>query len=145
MFDKSFQRSKTYFTVLETLRISRDWVEDVIKNWDGLGEQWSRLQTRGPNPIFHEADLRAMSHNWESITLAVHEKAQSLLDRIDRKTEEVKSLRDGLFNATSLREATKGMALNRAVYVFTIITVFYTPLGFMTVRFQALRFIFLSC
>lgn len=38
-----------------------------------------------------------------------------------------------LFNATSLREARKGMALNRAIYVFTVVTVIYTPLGFLAV------------
>lgn len=27
----------------------------------------------------------------------------------------------------------KGMALNRAIYVFTAVTIIYTPLGFMTV------------
>lgn len=39
-----------------------------------------------------------------------------------------------LFSATSLREATKGIALNRAIYVFTAVTVIYTPLGFVSVR-----------
>lgn len=38
-----------------------------------------------------------------------------------------------LFNATSLREARKGMALNRSIYVFTVVTIMYTPLGFMAV------------
>lgn len=38
-----------------------------------------------------------------------------------------------LFNATSLREATKGMALNKAIYVFTVVTVAYTPIGFLAV------------
>lgn len=40
-----------------------------------------------------------------------------------------------LFNATSLREAVKGMALNRAIYVFTAVTIIYTPLGFIAVCF----------
>lgn len=42
-----------------------------------------------------------------------------MLTRVTNKTEEVKSLRDGVFNATSLREASKGIELNRAAYVFT--------------------------
>lgn len=40
-----------------------------------------------------------------------------------------------LFNATSLREAVKGMALNRAIYVSTAVTIIYTPLGFIAVLF----------
>lgn len=39
-----------------------------------------------------------------------------------------------MFNATSLREASKGIALNRAIYVFTVVTVLYTPIGFLAVR-----------
>ncbi len=38
-----------------------------------------------------------------------------------------------LFSATSLREATKGIELNRAVYVFTVVTVIYTPISFLAV------------
>lgn len=28
----------------------------------------------------------------------------------------------------------KGIALNRAIYIFTIVTIVYTPLGFVAVR-----------
>lgn len=33
----------------------------------------------------------------------------------------------------------KGMALNRAIYVFTVVTIVYTPLGFMAVSTSHLR------
>lgn len=69
--------------------------------------------------------------NWNTAISSMERQAKGLLDRIGHKTEEVKSLRDGLFNATSLREASKGIALNRAIYVFTVVTVIFTPLGFM--------------
>ncbi|KAI1052778.1 hypothetical protein LB505_013643 [Fusarium chuoi] len=39
-----------------------------------------------------------------------------------------------LFNATSLRESTKAMALNQAIYVFTVVTVLFTPVSFLAVR-----------
>jgi len=42
MFDTSFRRSKLYFTVLETLRISRDWIEDAFLLWQRLYEQWKK-------------------------------------------------------------------------------------------------------
>lgn len=38
-----------------------------------------------------------------------------------------------LFNATSLKEAMRGMELNRAIYMFTAVTVIYTPLSFIAV------------
>lgn len=39
-----------------------------------------------------------------------------------------------LFNATSLREATRGTSLNMTLYLFTIVTIIYTPIGFLAVR-----------
>lgn len=41
--------------------------------------------------------------------------------------------RPQLFNATNLKEAAKAMVLNRAIYVFTAVTIAYTPAGFMAV------------
>lgn len=88
-----------------------------------------------------------------------------LLWRIEKKTEEIKSLWDGvcyflssghlqrpwpvdvvhlltcvtqpkLFSATSLPESTKAIALNQAIYVFTIVTVIYTPIGLLAVSYS---------
>lgn len=58
-----------------------------------------------------------------------------LLERIDRKTEEIKTLRDGLFNSTSVREATRATEMNRYVIVFTVVTVIYTPPSFISALF----------
>ncbi|TDZ24742.1 hypothetical protein Cob_v002413 [Colletotrichum orbiculare MAFF 240422] len=54
--------------------------------------------------------------------------------------EDIKGLQDGLFNASSLRETNNGMLMSRAVYAFTIVTIIYTPLGFMA-TFWALPFL----
>lgn len=42
-------------------------------------------------------------------------------------------------NATSLKEARKSTRLNQYVLIFTIVTIIYLPLGFVTVsiRFQS--------
>ncbi|KAK3299245.1 uncharacterized protein B0H64DRAFT_439639 [Chaetomium fimeti] len=138
LFDDSFRVSRLYFTILETLRVSRGWVTDMVDGWDSLREQWTR-EVR-PSEIFDEADWRAAELGWDAATRIVHAKARLLIDRIDRKAEEIKGLRDGLFNATSLREATKGIELNRAVYVFTVVTVIYTPISFLA-TFFALPFL----
>ncbi|KAK3693000.1 hypothetical protein B0T22DRAFT_370630 [Podospora appendiculata] len=131
MFDESFQRSQVYFTVLETLRISGDWVDEVAKTYKQLRRQWN--DNVEPSKVFDAADWRALEAGWDAVDRLITDRAALLQDRIDRKTEEVKSLRDGLFNATSLREASKGIELNRAVYVFTVITVIFTPISFMAV------------
>ncbi|KAF0641055.1 hypothetical protein FPSE5266_06821 [Fusarium pseudograminearum] len=61
----------------------------------------------------------------------INEKAGTVQRRLRKKKEEINSLRDGLFNATSLRESTKAMALNQAIYVFTVVTVLFTPVSFL--------------
>lgn len=94
MFGDSYQRSRLYFTVLETLRVSRGWIEDTVDDWASLRDQWAR-EVR-PSEIFDEADWRAVEAGWDSVTVALQAKAKLLEDRIDRKSEEVKSLRDGV-------------------------------------------------
>ncbi|KAI0436815.1 hypothetical protein F4803DRAFT_556640 [Xylaria telfairii] len=78
---------------------------------------------------------------------------ENLLGRILLKTEEVKSLRDGLFNATSLREANlssrlaelssrqtelslreahRSVVMGRYVLIFTVVTILYLPPSFIS-------------
>ncbi|KAI0413088.1 hypothetical protein F5X98DRAFT_379161 [Xylaria grammica] len=106
MFDDNFERSRLYFTVLQILRIFGDCirtVSDDLRDLDGLF-------LRDPDfPMRHmrRGELHALRSNRESVRDAHRKAEQGLLDRILYKTEEVKSLRDGLFNATSLREANR--------------------------------------
>jgi len=98
MFDDSFQRSKVYFTVLETLRVSGDWIRDSLKSWDSLREQWSRDVK--PERLFSQPDLVAVQENWAVVDRNIKACADILLTRVANKTEEVKSLRDGVSIAT---------------------------------------------
>ncbi|KAK0616570.1 hypothetical protein B0T14DRAFT_434802 [Immersiella caudata] len=137
MFDDSFERSGVYFTVLETLRVSSDWARDTLKTWEALLEQWKH--DAQPEKLFSPADLVALEENWAVVDRHIRARFEELMTRLTNKTEEIKSLRDGasgnVFNATSLREASKGIELNRAVYIFTVVTVLYTPLGFLATFF----------
>ncbi|KAG7284371.1 hypothetical protein NEMBOFW57_010744 [Staphylotrichum longicolle] len=129
MFDDSFTLSRAYFAALQTLRSISNMVDDVLQNLDSLRQDWDG---RAPvTRMFSSHDLSIAAKNWDTLTTTVERRAQRVHARIARKTEEIKSLRDGLFNATSLREASKGIALNRAIYVFTVVTVLYTPIGFL--------------
>ncbi|KAF4948679.1 hypothetical protein FGADI_9454 [Fusarium gaditjirri] len=127
MFDNSFERSKDYFIALQLLRIINEWldevqstVEDMVKNMPGF---------------------RDVGHGFLQIAIdSVKENASIVQDRVKNKQEEINSLRDGLFNATSLRESTKAMALNQAIYVFTVVTVLFTPVSFLA-TFWALPFL----
>ncbi|KAK5659984.1 hypothetical protein OQA88_13450 [Cercophora sp. LCS_1] len=73
--------------------------------------------------------------NWAILWKSFSQSEKQLLERIHDKTEEVKSLRDGLFNATSVREASRSTTMNRYVIVFTIMTVLYLPISLVATVF----------
>jgi len=100
MFDESFQQSSLYFTILEILRICWDWVDDVVKDWEALHEQWLRDIELNHNGIFSEAEWRAVEANWEAATRIMQRRTDNIRARIKRQAEEVKSLRDGVITST---------------------------------------------
>ncbi|KAG7407091.1 hypothetical protein Forpe1208_v013513 [Fusarium oxysporum f. sp. rapae] len=132
MFDKSFDRSKDYFVALQLLRLMDEWIDEVVPSIKEMKE----------NPIVERFPLCAAeaNDNFDAAIRNMKERADVVQKRVRKKQEEVNSLRDGLFNATSLREATKAMALNQAIYVFTVVTVLFTPVSFLA-TFWALPFL----
>lgn len=184
---ESMDLSKQYFTTLQILRIARQRIDNNRLAWEelrDLPDKGWKLDRLHESPSTHHRVLSTLDkfvlseggepilEMWEEqrdrVTQLVRTKAKYLTERIDQKTKEVESLRDGvralqtsllnspppsmlsmpmkfgsltllqqLFNATSLREAMKGMALNRAIYLFTAVTIIYTPLSFLTVRCYA--------
>ncbi|KAF5597807.1 regulatory alcR [Fusarium pseudocircinatum] len=137
MFDNSFKRSKDYFVALQTLRIIDEWLDEVL----------STVEDMFKDPILVQAVLWAdkdfalgSDRSYKAAIRYVSEHATATKSRVRKKQEEINSLRDGLFKATSLRESTKAMALNQAIYVFTVVTVLFTPVSFLA-TFWALPFL----
>lgn len=104
MFDRSFERSNTYFTVLQLLRIFNEAIQETADPMKEFVNQWQNKQTftrsqHGDdwNYRFSEETQTILMKNWE-IVLSQHQKASKvLIDRIDKKNEELKSLRDGVW------------------------------------------------
>jgi hypothetical protein len=96
MFDIEFKRSKQYFTILQMLRIFHDWISMSIDSFkhsvDFLLLPWSH----GYEYNLNASSRRMVRSNWEALLTCQEEIAKPLLDRIEKKTEEVKSLRDGV-------------------------------------------------
>ncbi|SCO89978.1 uncharacterized protein FRV6_14106 [Fusarium oxysporum] len=132
MFDKSFDRSKDYFVALQLLRLMDEWIDEVVPSIKEMKE----------NPSVERFPLCAAEamDNFDAAIRNMKERADVVQKRVRKKQVEVNSLRDGLFNATSLREASKAMALNQAIYVFTVVTVLFTPVSFLA-TFWALPFL----
>ncbi|XXH01996.1 hypothetical protein Hte_008360 [Hypoxylon texense] len=148
MFDDSFQLSEQYFTVLQLLRIFRDWIaeleggfEDLERELLGQFESWQvwRRQYAPEDEDAWPLDMDVLEENFEKVRSFFELRINPLKERIRRKEYEVESLRDGLFNAASLREALKAKTLNLFIGAFTVVTVFFTPLSFMA-TFWAIPF-----
>ncbi|EXL91843.1 hypothetical protein FOIG_14952 [Fusarium odoratissimum NRRL 54006] len=125
MFDKSFDRSKDYFVALQLLRIVDEWLDEVAPSVKEL--------QKDPYLRFTSICAAETVDNFNAAIRSIDERTAVIQKRVRKKVEEVNSLRDGLFNATSLRESTKAMALNQAIYVFTVVTVLFTPVSFLAV------------
>ncbi|OTA98173.1 hypothetical protein M426DRAFT_326201 [Hypoxylon sp. CI-4A] len=67
--------------------------------------------------------------------MQVNQSTELLERRIKAKTEDITSLRDALFNASSLLEASRATQMNRYVIVFTIVTVIFLPPSFVATLF----------
>ncbi|RKL45807.1 hypothetical protein BFJ72_g3352 [Fusarium proliferatum] len=127
MFDQSFDRSKDYFVALQLLRIVDEWLDEIVPSLKELRMKPGLTHTEAEENL--DAAIRFMTG-----------RAGAVQNRVRRKVEQINSLRDGLFSATSLRESTKAMALNQAIYVFTVVTVLFTPVSFLA-TFWALPFL----
>ncbi|EXK46333.1 hypothetical protein FOMG_00057 [Fusarium oxysporum f. sp. melonis 26406] len=132
MFDKSFELSKEYFVALQILRIINEWIDEPLANMEKLRDSTALKQN-----IFGADQAR---NNFDAAIRIMRQCRDKTRARIKKKSEEIESLRDGLFNATSLREATKAMELSQAVYAFTVVTVLFTPVSFLA-TFWALPFL----
>ncbi|CEL08650.1 hypothetical protein ASPCAL11797 [Aspergillus calidoustus] len=146
MFDgDDFFKSEQYFTILQALRLCRNYVNDTIRDVRNIpniihDELDPTLEGLAENDLAEKLlELQRLDTILSRLVSDCEALFEPLLDRIERINEEMKSLRDGLFNATSVREASKGTSLaensalqNRYILVFTIATIFYLPMGFVT-------------
>ncbi|KXX77813.1 hypothetical protein MMYC01_205953 [Madurella mycetomatis] len=137
MFDTSFVRSRLYFKTLEMLRIFADNIRETGRDLQEMDPErllQGSFRHAGYDVRYFlkddPAQDKALWENWEILSNFQQKAEDGLLRRIAEKTEEIKSLRDGLFNATSLREASMATTMNRYVIVFTIMTVLYLPPSF---------------
>ncbi|KAK4176626.1 hypothetical protein QBC36DRAFT_6307 [Triangularia setosa] len=141
MFDTSFERSRVYFKTLQMLRIFADAIRETGRDLREMDpEKLVQGNFRRAGYDVHDflkepLEDKAIWNNWKILLDFQQQTEEKLLRRITEKTEEITSLRDGLFNATSLREASRSTTMNRYVIVFTIMTVLYLPPSFTSALF----------
>jgi hypothetical protein len=108
MFDNElFATSELYFTILQLLRIASDWIREGMEDLENLAGQSQvfidfhfTLARRGgevPATVdVSEVVSEVIERNWENVVSHQKSLAKPLLERIEKKSEEVKSLRDGV-------------------------------------------------
>ncbi|KAI0418425.1 hypothetical protein F5X98DRAFT_373899 [Xylaria grammica] len=150
--DDGLELSDFYFSILQILRIAAEWIQQSIDDLHKLVNEIEEatFSVRVDEPFANlgkrvtslpetsdarEAMIEVSRQNWESVISHQKRLANPLLSRIAKKQEEIKSLRDGLFSATSVSEAAKSSQLNHYILVFTVVTIFYLPLGFISSLF----------
>jgi hypothetical protein len=96
MFDNNFERSKLYFTILQILRIFGEYIRTMAADLHHLDNLFMAGNRGFPLNKMGQDELHVMRSNWELVFKAQKAAEKRLLDRLSDKTEEVKSLRDGV-------------------------------------------------
>lgn len=97
MFDDDFERSKLYFTILQILRIFGEYIRTMRADLHQLDDLFvTETQDGFPLGLMSSDELRVMRSNWELVLKVQKDSEKRLLGRLLDKTEEVKSLRDGV-------------------------------------------------
>ncbi|KAK5047236.1 hypothetical protein LTR84_006758 [Exophiala bonariae] len=135
--DLNLSRSKSYFTLLQHLRIYRQWAQNTRRDlevWNQMTlERIQRICVEWNSPWkVTDSQRNELSQDWQKRVDTMKVKLDHVLQRIKQKEEDIVVLREGLFTATAIREARQGTLLNRYVFVFTVVTVIYLPLTFVT-------------
>jgi len=96
MFDDDFERSKLYFAILQILRIFGEYIRTLSADLHQLDDLFVAGPSDFPLRQMRPDELHVMRSNWESVLKVQKAAEKRLLDRLLDKTEEVKSLRDGV-------------------------------------------------
>jgi hypothetical protein len=96
MFDDDFERSKLYFTILQILRIFGEYIRTMSADLHQLDDLFVSPPQGFPLQLMEPDELRVMRTNWEVVLKFQKAAEERLLSRVSDKTEEVKSLRDGV-------------------------------------------------
>ncbi|KAI1155857.1 hypothetical protein F4825DRAFT_447099 [Nemania diffusa] len=82
-----------------------------------------------------EATRNVLEHNWKIVNERQRDASNRIIAKLERTSNEVKSLQSGLFNVQSITEARKSRILNKYLTVFTIVTILFLPPTFVATFF----------
>lgn len=160
--DRHGVEARKYFQLLQLLRIMPLWMKETkldleklrTRYYHGISDfesiQLKRNIPRSQRAMAQSAEI--VRQNWENLLEDFGQFENKLQSRIDAKNDEIRGLQDGVcsqdplktmaltvkqhFNALNVETARKSTSMNRYIIVFTVVTIFYLPLGFVTVSYR---------
>jgi hypothetical protein len=98
--DASLRRSEYYFAVLQLLRIFSEWIrqsmDDMDKMISEIDAEMVPWLIGEPDDSVLRMSTAVLKSNWTEVGQMQKRLGQALLERIQKKQDEVKSLRDGV-------------------------------------------------
>ncbi|KAL2812192.1 hypothetical protein BJX63DRAFT_432820 [Aspergillus granulosus] len=122
MFDSDqFVKSDQYFAVLQVLHICTGWIKETLRGLEELAREVNeslsaaRLESTPPQD---QESLRAI---FSAVIADCEMRFQPVLDRIERKIEEVKGLRDGSFFGMHLFDPDGSSSASQTPFIITFV------------------------
>lgn len=139
--NKDFTNSRTYFWALQSLRLVNECIASIIRIWDIYDKaSFLNLLNTGDDGISHtppSSDGEAAATRTASIPYLNEIQKQMtqlacMIKDNSAKQEEIRALRDGLFNASSVLETRTTVAQGKNIHVLTLISMVFLPASFAT-------------
>ncbi|KAH9240582.1 hypothetical protein K456DRAFT_31620 [Colletotrichum gloeosporioides 23] len=120
---------------VDILRIFSDIVEAASVEFESFSGRFTADPEFSRVAGLSQEDSLVINHNWATVKSFHKKESKKLLFQISAMRTEIETLRDGLFNAQSVREAQKSRELNKIMMVFTIVTILFLPPTFVATFF----------
>ncbi|KAL8994198.1 MAG: hypothetical protein Q9169_005774 [Polycauliona sp. 2 TL-2023] len=123
--DRDFSNSKRYFWALQSLRLFAEYIDGTLRNVSPM-----ILSARNFDSSIQSSEKHRRRQ--EVYIVECREKLGALRGRIERKRQEVQSLSDGLFSASSVAEGRLAADQNSNIRLLALVTIAYLPLNLAT-------------
>lgn len=102
MYDPELKRTRTYFKVLQILRIFTDVIEDAEVAFESFSDECSGREHNGLEDQSLQEEGSVIDHNWATLKALHQQKTKKLLFKISAMKKEIESLRDGVSQSRQL-------------------------------------------
>ncbi|PMD61062.1 uncharacterized protein K444DRAFT_588556 [Hyaloscypha bicolor E] len=132
--NESFSQSRKFYWAIKSINEFVKYLSDDIQQWKLYRE--ARVARFIVPKTEHFRIAKNMGKPWYSVKAAGEaattacEELEGLRRRFESRLEEVKVMRDGLFNASAVIESRSATRLGENVMLLTYITIFFLPLAF---------------